>query len=174
MIYDYQDMSTKYYLTASVRDWVNVGENALLLLQNPRVKELTEADLSWNSDDDIVWTVMYLIGVGLLRYAVANQGKQFNLGLNLNWRKPPWLFHAESRERLNNHIDFLLQIEQEGRQAGLEPTALLPSLEIQKYGRCRTEPPKEPVNNVAHEKYIITRNRKLLARKRAFHQGRRK
>ena len=71
------DMGTKYYLTANVRDWANRDDNALVLLQNPKVKELTEADLSWNSTDDVVWTIMYLIGAGLLRYVITDNGQVF-------------------------------------------------------------------------------------------------
>ena len=171
MIYDFQDMSTKYYLVSRVRDWVKVGNNRMYLLRNPKVKELTEADLSWNSDDDIVWTVLYLIGVGLLRYVAVGEGSQFAIGLNLNWRKPAWLFDSESRKMLNRHIDWMMEIEREGRIAGAEPTALIPSLEIQKYRKTCMLPPKEPVrNNLNHERWIITRNRKLLAGKRAIHR----
>ncbi len=175
MIYDYQDMSTKYYIAAKVRGWVKVENNALMLLRNPKVKELTESDLSWNSDDDIVWTVLYLIGVRLLRYVVSNDGALFNLGLNLNWRKPAWLFNSESRKTLNNHIDFMMEIEREGYVAGTEPTALVASLEIIKYGRLCMLGPKEPVkNDMAHERLIIARNQKRLAAKRSFHRRGRK
>jgi hypothetical protein len=171
MIYDYQDMSTKYYIAARVRDWVQEENNVLVLLRNPKVKELTESDLSWNSDDDIVWTVLYLIGVRLLRYVVSNDGAIFNLGLNLNWRKPAWLLDVESRKKLNNHIDFMMEIEREGYEAGTEPTALIASLEISKYGRLCMLPPKEPAkNDMAHELLILARNQKRLAAKRSFHR----
>jgi hypothetical protein len=172
MIYDFQDMSTKYYLAASIRDWVKSANNAVLILQNPMVRELTESDLAWNSDDDIIWTVMYLIGVGLLRYVVVNNGESFNLALNLNWRKPAWLFDSDSRKMLNRHIDWMMEIEREGRVAGAQPTALYASLEIQKYRKTCMLPPKEPIrNDLNHEKWVITRNKKLLAGKRAFHRG---
>lgn len=174
MIYDFQDMGTKYYLTAMVRDWVKVEHNALLLLQNPRVKEITEADLSWNSDDDLVWTVMYLIGVGLLRYVVSNNGDRLNMALNIHWRKPGWLFDSECQKKLNNHINFLMEIEREGRISGQQPVCLVASLEMIKYGKKCMLAPREPVRSVEHERKIIARNRKILARKRAFHRGRRK
>ncbi|MHA2066101.1 MAG: hypothetical protein ACXABY_17155 [Candidatus Thorarchaeota archaeon] len=171
MIYDFQDISTKYYLASSVRDWVKVGNNAMYILNNPRVKEITEADLSPNSDDDIVWTVLYLIGVRLLRYVTT--GKEFGIALNLNWRKPAWLNERECSRMLNRHIDWMMEIEQEGRSMGVEPTALIPSLEMQKYGKTCMLPPKEPVrDNLQHEKRIIARNKKLLARKRAIHKRR--
>ena len=175
MIYDYQDLGTKYYLTSNVRDWVGRGNNAILILQNPKVKELTEADLSWNSDDDIVWTVMYLIGVGLLRYVVTGNGQFFSMGVNLNWRKPPWLNNPESRKNLNSHIDYLMEIEREGRKQGLQPTALIASLEVSKYGKICVAAPKEPVrDDLVHEQLVIAKNKQRMARKRAFHRGRTK
>ena len=175
MIYDYQDVATKYYLVANVRDWANLENNALLLLQNRKVREITEADLSFNSTDDVVWTAMYLIGVGLLRYVVSNKGDLFQLAVTLNWKKPEWLFDVKSRETMNRHIDMLMEIEQEGRRHGLPPTACVASLEIQKYRKLALLAPEEPVmNDMMRERHLIIRNKKLLARKRSFHRGRRR
>ena len=171
MIYDYQDISTKYYLTASVRDWARYENNAMQILLNPKVKELTEADLSWNSEDDIVWTIMYLIGVGLLRYVIPADGTSFAIGLNLNWKKPTWLFDPESRKKINRHIDWMMELENEGRTSGAKPVALDGSLEIQKYKRFCLYPPREPVrDNLQHEKKIIAQNRQRLARKKASYR----
>jgi hypothetical protein len=173
MIYDHFDVSTKYYVAARVRDWVRVKDNALILLQNRRVRELTQSDLSFNSEDDIIWSVLYLIGVGLLRYSVSNDGKVFNLAMTLNWKKPSWLFDELYRSRLKNHLHYLMELESEGRISGLQPTALIPSLEMSKYRRNLISKPKEPViNNLVHENQLIAHNRKLLAGKRAFHRGR--
>ena len=175
MIYDYQDMGTKYYLAARTRDWASEGNTSMLLLQNPKVKELTEADLSWNFTDDVVWTILYLIGLGLLRYIVTSKGRFYNLGLTLNWRPPPWLHDPESRKTLNRHIDYMMVIEREGRVGGLKPTALVASLDVSKYGKIVMAPPKEPVrNDILHEKRVIAANKQRLARKRAFHRRRTK
>ncbi len=173
MIYDFQDVGTKYYLAFRVRDWVNTENNALILLQNPKVKELTDADLSVNSDDDIVWTVLYLIGVGLLRYSVTPSNRHFNIGLNLNWRKPEWLFDSKSKALLNNHVDYMMELEQEGRVSGMPPTGLVASLDIIKYRNFRLLEPNEVVkDNLTHETMLIAINKSRLRAKHIFHRGR--
>jgi hypothetical protein len=172
MIYDHQDMSTKYYIVDRVRAWVGVGDNAMIILQNPKLKEYTQADLSWNSTDDIVWSILYLIGVGMLRYVVSADGREFDIAEN-KWKPPTWLFEAESMRRLNNHIDFMMELDFEGKLTGVEPTALLASLEMIKYKKACMSLPKEPVkNDLNHERTIMTRNQKTLHAKRAFHRRR--
>jgi len=172
MIYDYIDISTKYYISYEVRQWVKTADNAMIILQNERIKEITESDLSIRSSDDVVWTVLYLIGVGLLRYIVDSQKKSFQIALNPHWRKPGWLKKKLSMQRMNRHIDFLMQHEQECTAANIPLTPLIPSLDMAKYLNFCMAPPQEPNRDPAREIAIIRRNRRLANAKLQFHRGR--
>ena len=169
MIYDYQDIETKLYITHMSREWATTGKNAAIIIQNPRVKEITGADLSAASTDDVVWTILYLIGVGLLRYMVTNQCQKFDIALNPHWEPPRWINNQISKNRLNMHIDFMMENERRTRDDGIPLTPLIASLEMITYhGFCK-RPPKEPNQDPERELLIIRRNRQLRKAKLQFH-----
>ena len=171
MIFDYQDIATKLYIAYMVRKWVNTGANSMIILQNPRVKEITEADLSMNSTDDVVWTCLFLIGAGLLRYIVKDNGKKFDLALDPHWDKPAWLQNRTYVASMNRHCDFLMELVEEHLKNVPSLTPFVPSLQIIQYkGWCK-RPPKEPNRNLEREKEIIEKNRRLYRAKLRFHRG---
>ena len=171
MIYDYQDSMTKLYITNMVRKWVKTSNNSLIILRNPKVREITEADLSLASTDDIVWTCLYLIGVGLLRYMVSKQGEKFDLALDPHWASPAWLKDKTSMARMNRHIEFMLDHESACAHDSLPLTPLIASLDIAQYhGWCKMAP-KEPNMDSDRDIEIIRRNRKLHRAKLRFHGG---
>ena len=173
MIFDYQDIATKLYIACMTRKWVNTGTNSVLILQNQKVKEITEADLSMNSTDDVVWTALFLIGAGLLRYLVSADGKRFDLALDPHWDKPKWLQNKTYVDSMNRHVDFLMELVHEHSKNVPSLTPFVPSLQIAQYkGWCK-RPPKEPNRGLEREKEIIERNRKLYYAKLQFHRGRR-
>lgn len=172
MIYDYIDVCTKYYIAYEVRRWARTGDNARIILQNARIKEITEADLSSNSTDDVVWSVLYLIGVGLLRYLVDSEKKSFQIALSPHWVKPAWLKNKLHMQRMNRHVDFLMQHEQRCTADGVPLMPLVPSLDMAKYHGFCMKAPEEPNRDPNKEIAIIRRNRKLAHAKLQFHRGR--
>lgn len=171
MIYDFQDISTKIYIASMTRTWVKTGNNAMILLKNPKVKEITEADLSFNSEDDLVWTALYLIGVGLLRYFVHDRGKRFEIALSPNWKKPRWLHTRGSQLRMRNHINLLMEAEREHAKSGRQLTCLIPSLDVISRAKTRLLPPQEPNRDTNKDVALIRKNRTDHAIKVAFHRG---
>ena len=171
MIFDYQDIATKLYIAYMTRKWVNTGHNSLIILQNPKVKEITEADLSMNSTDDIVWTCLFLIGAGLLRYMVSNDGGRFDLALDPHWDKPRWLQNKKYVASMNRHCDFLMELVHEHSKNVPNLTPFVPSLQIIQYKAWCKRPPKEPNRGLEREKEILDRNRRLYRAKLQFHRG---
>lgn len=169
MIYDYQDIATKNYITHMVKVWVKTGQNAMIILQNQKVREITEFDLSLASSDDVTWTVLYLIGVGLLRYIVNIPRKRFNIALNPHWEPPPWINAKISRARMNNHIQFMMEAEQQTSHDGVPLTPLIGSLEMITYHNWCKRAPKEPNLDFERERLIIRKNRQLHRAKLRFH-----
>ncbi len=171
MVYDFQDIATKIYIANMTRAWVNTGDNALIILQNREVKEITDADLSFNSSDDVVWTVLYLIGVGLLRYLTDANGKEFNIALRPDWKIPSWLNEPESKRKMRNHIDFILEAERQHRAAGLPLVCLIPSLDVISRAKTRLFRPREPNQEVEIDLALIKKNRHDYHTKLTFHRG---
>jgi len=171
MIYDYQDINTKIYITCMTRKWVKTGNNALILLQNPKVKEITDADLSSNSQDDLVWTVLYLIGAGLLRYFVNDNGKRFDIAMMPEWKKPKWLNEAGAKRLMRSHIDLMMEAERDHDATGRPLTALLPSLDVISRTKTRLFRPREPNRDPQKDIELIQKNRKDYNTKLVFHRG---
>lgn len=166
MIYDYQDVMTKLYLVRMVKKWVQDPKNALLLLQNREVRELTESDLSVNSTDDLVWTVLYLIGIGMLNYVVMENGKRMDVGIRGNWSPPRWSETQGSKALLNAHIDLMMQLEEEMHHTGIPSMPLVGSLDVVKNAARRQTRPREPnrdpdVDKAIREKRSLENKAKL-------------
>lgn len=172
MTYDFQDVATKVYIVHMTRAWVRTGDNALIILQNPKVKEITDADLSFNSSDDVVWTVLYLIGVGLLRYLTSADGKSgFNIAMMPDWKPPAWLNDEKSKRKMRNHVDFMLSAEQQHSAAGLPLVCLIPSLDVISRAKTRLYPPREPNQDTEIDVALIRKNRRDYKTKIDFHRG---
>jgi len=169
MIFDYQDMMTKLYITRMVKKWTQNPQNALLLLQNRQIRELTESDLSANSTDDLVWSVLYLIGVGMLNYVVMEKGKRMDIGIRGNWSPPSWSQTKGGKALLNAHIDQMMATEEEMRHLGVPSTPLVGSLDVVKNAARRVALPKQPNTDPLVDKAIIVQRQREHTVKLAVH-----
>lgn len=151
MIYDYQDSCTKLSLARQVRDWSKKPANAAIIVQNLQVKELTDLEVSPNSTDDVVWTILYLIGLGLLYYAVDEFVKDgqpkiaLRLMLDPHWQEPRWVHDKAAVTNLKNHVDLMMDMLDNPMLKGMETVALRGSLDVIKIKRRRLTKPKPPV-----------------------------
>lgn len=170
MIYDFQDLNTKLYITRMVRNWVADPRNAALLLSNPNVKQLTESDLSANSTDDLAWTMLFLIGAGLMRYMVSSFGKKFAIGFNPTWEPPDWLEDRESRANLNAHVDLMLEQERELTGKGVPSTPVVGSLDVIGNRGRRMSRPYPPNRDPDIDRGVIAKRMREYRNKVDFHR----
>ena len=167
MIYDYQDMSTKVYLAQSVRDWCSVPGNRAILSRNNTLKDITGIAIDDTDIDHHVYTVLFLFGVGLLRYFIHKIGNTmvFQVVVDPAWELPEWMQNKLLLGYVGEHVEIIMDAEMMTR--GEPIVALQPCLDVIKTRKRRFTPPQAPIIDPANDKRII-RLRRLEAQQKSL------
>lgn len=159
MIYDYQDMATKVYLAQTVREWCSDPQNVSLLEKNNTLKDITGIAIDGADTDYHVYTVLFLIGVGLFRYfhQRIDNTVRFSVAVDPGWQIPGWMQNPQLLSRVGQHVGDIMESERLFK--GEPVVALEASLDVIKDRARRFSEPQEPTLDVENERRKIKRLR---------------